>query len=58
MWYFIFVFFARCEELEKIISSFIQEYDQSKDAFVKHVRDDVVFLAPDEPIINGRKGEI
>ncbi len=35
----------------------MQGFNQSKEDFVKNVCDDVIFLAPDEPIIKGKQGE-
>ncbi len=35
----------------------MQGYSQSKEGFVKNVCDDVIFLAPDEPIMKGKEGE-
>ena len=42
--------------MEKITRNFIDDYNKSKANFVKKVRDDVIYLAPDEPIIDGKQG--
>ncbi len=39
-------------------SAFITGYNTSKDGFVKHVHDDVIFLAEDQPIIKGKQGKL
>ncbi len=46
------------EELEKTTSSMVQGFRDLKEDFVGKVRDDVITLPPDEPIIKGKQGEI
>ena len=45
------------EEVEKTKVSFIESFNKSKENFTESVRDDVIFLAPDEPILKGKQGE-
>ncbi len=45
------------EEVEKAKESFIESFNKSKENFAESVSDDVIFLAPDEPVLKGKQGE-
>ncbi len=50
-------FSATLDELEKTKASYLERYSQSKEDFTDDLCDDVIFLAPDEPIIKGKQGK-
>ncbi len=46
------------EEIEEVARSSIGGFNTSKEEYTNRVQDDVLFLAPDEPIICGKQGNI
>ena len=41
-----------------MVSALYSGYNTSKDEVVKNVRDDVIYLPEDDPIIKGKQGEL
>ncbi len=42
--------------MAKVKRRFVDDYNGSKDDFVRYALDDIVFLPPGEPILTGKQG--